>query len=218
MPVAQVITKLIFILAIFGFMLWNLSHLPVIDFRPYKIGTNIEQAMQLPENAKPDVYDTRFIYEKNGIQQEFTLKNYPKGDSTWVFVDQISTLISKGDVPKIHDFSITDSEYGDITDYILANKGKTYLAIMYDLNKTSKRGAQKAEEFYQLVKKQEIAFYALSGSSDEEIEKFREETGVTFPFCTTDPITLKTIVRSNPGIVLIENGTIEGKWAWRDIF
>ncbi|MCL1868159.1 MAG: DoxX family protein [Paludibacter sp.] len=218
MPVAQIITELVFILAVLGFMIWNLTHLPVIDFRPYKIGTNIEQAMQLPENAKPDVYNTKFIYEKNGVKQEFTLENYPKGDSTWVFVNQESTLVSKGDAPKIHDFSITDPEHGDITDYVLQNEGKTYLAIMYDLNKTSRCGVQKVEKLYQLAKKHGIDFYALSGSSDEEIEKFREETGVTFPFCTTDPITLKTIVRSNPGIVLIENGTIEGKWAWRDIF
>jgi len=217
MPVAQLITEMFFVLIILGFMLWNLTHLPVIDFRPYKIGTNIPQAMQLPEDAKPDVYDTKFIYEKNGVKQEFTLENYPKGDSTWVFVEQKSTLISKGDVPKIHDFSITDPVHGDITDYVLENEGKTYLAIMYDLNKTSKRGAQKVEELYQIAEKQGIMFYALSGSSQEEIESFRKETGVTFPFCTTDPVTLKTIVRANPGILLLQKGTIEGKWAWRDI-
>lgn len=218
MPVAQIITKLFFIIIILGFMLWNLTHLPVIDFRPYKIGTNIPMAMELPENAKPDVYDTKFIYEKDGVKQEFTLENYPKNDSNWVFVNQISTLVAKGDVPEIHDFSITDTEHGDITDYVLSNTDKTYLAIMYDLTKTSKRGAEQTEKLYQMAKKQGLMFYALSGSSDEEIEQFRQETGVTFPFCMTDPITLKTIVRSNPGIVLLKNGTVEGKWAWRDIF
>ncbi|MCL2597032.1 MAG: DoxX family membrane protein [Paludibacter sp.] len=216
MPIAQIISELFLILAILGFMMWNLTHLPVIDFRPYKIGTNIEQAMTLPENAKSDVYDTKFIYQKNGVQQEFTLENYPKNDSTWVFVEQKSTLISKGDVPKIHDFSITDPEHGDITDYILSNEGKTYLVIMYDLTKTSKRGTKKIEKLYQMAQQQGIPFYALSGSGEDEIENFRQKTSVTFPFCSTDPITLKTIIRANPGIVLIGNGTIIDKWAWRD--
>jgi peroxiredoxin len=134
-----------------------------------------------------------------------------------VFVDQKSVLISKGYVPPIHDFTINDPQNGDITEEALQYEGKTYLAIMYDLSKTSKRGAQKVEKLYQLNKNKGVGFYALSGSSQEEIEKFREETGVTFPFCQTDPVTLKTIIRSNPGIVLLNNGVIESKWAWRDI-
>ncbi|MDR2825091.1 MAG: DoxX family protein [Prevotellaceae bacterium] len=218
MPVAQVITELIFIAAVLGFMLWNLSHLPVIDFRPYKVGVNIEQEMQIPAGAPADVYDTKFIYEKNGVQKEFTLGNYPKNDSTWIFIDQKSILISKGYVPKIHDFSINDPEMGDITDDILHFAGETYLAVMYDLSKTSHKGAHNAEKLYQTAKSKGIKFYALSGSSQEEIEKFKAETGVTFPFCETDPTTLKTIVRANPGIILLKNGTITGKWAWRDIF
>jgi len=218
MPLAQIIMELFLLLAVLGFMMWNLTHLPVIDFRPYKIGTNIKQAMTLPENAQSDVYDTKFIYQKNGVEQEFTLENYPKNDSTWTFVGQKSTLVSKGDVPKIHDFSITDpEEFGDITDYILSHDGKTYLVIMYDLTKTSKRGAKKVEKLYQIARKECILFYALSGSAEDEIQQFRQKTGVTFPFCTTDPVTLKTIIRANPGVVLLENGTIINKWAWRDV-
>ncbi|MDR1652520.1 MAG: DoxX family membrane protein, partial [Prevotellaceae bacterium] len=67
MPVAQIVTELVFIAAILGFMVWNLSHLPVIDFRPYKIGVNIEQEMQIPQEAPADVYDIKFIYSKDGV-------------------------------------------------------------------------------------------------------------------------------------------------------
>jgi len=87
---------------------------------------------------------------------------------------------------------------------------------MYDLNKSSQKGAKKAEILYQKIKAQGAPFYALTASSDEEIEAFRKQTGVTFPFCKTDPITLKTIVRGNPGLMTIKNGTIIGKWNWRD--
>lgn len=206
----------VFILIGVSVSVYSYRHLPLIDFRPYKVGVNIPEAMKLPPGASPDKYLTTFIYEKNGVQKEFTLENYPKGDSTWKFVDQKTRLISKGFQPKIHDFSILNPQYDDITKEVLDDKGKTFLLVMYDLEKTSQEGARAAEPVYQKAKQEGISFYALTASSDEEIEAFRKQTGVTFPFCKTDPITLKTVIRANPGLVLLQDGTIKGKWNWRD--
>ncbi|MDD3078553.1 MAG: DoxX family protein [Paludibacter sp.] len=206
----------IFVLTGFGLSYYSYNHLPIIDFRPYKIGTNISEAMYVPDDAPMDKYETTFIYEKDGVQKEFTLENYPKNDSTWKFVDQKTTLISTGYKAPIHDFSIVTEGYDDITDEVIHYEGKSYLLVMYDLDKTSEKGAKKAEAIYQKYKDTNTRFYALTASSDETISKFKEKTGVTFPFCKTDPITLKTIVRSNPGLVLIENGVITGKWHWHD--
>jgi hypothetical protein len=196
--------------------LYSYRHLPMIDFLPYKIGVNIPKAMEIPDNAPSDVYETTFIYQKNGEQKEFTLENYPKGDPSWTFVDQKSVLISKGYKAPIHDFSIMNEQFDDITKEVLSYPGNTYLLICYDINETSVEGAMKAEQIYQKARKNGIKFYALTASSDDDIRKFVDKTGVTYQFWKTDMTALKTVIRANPGLVLIKNGTVEGKWNWRD--
>ncbi len=198
-----------------GLSVHGFRHQPMIDFRPYKVGVNIPEKMVVPEGAVGDKYETTLIYQKNGQQQEFTIENYPK-DSTWTFVEQKTTLVSKGFTPPIHNFSIVDQKLNDITEYVLTYKGTVNLLCMYDLSKTSLKGAEAAETLYQKIKASGAPFYALTASSDEEIDAFRSKTGATYPFCKTDPITLKTIVRGNPAMMTIKNGTIIGKWNWRD--
>ena len=198
-----------------GLSVHGFRHQPMIDFRPYKVGLNIPEKMVVPEGAVGDKYETTLIYKKDGQQQEFTIENYPK-DSTWTFVEQKTTLVSKGFTPPIHNFSIVDQKLNDITEYVLTYKGTVNLLCMYDLSKTSLKGAEAAETLYQKIKTSGAPFYALTASSDEEIDAFRSKTGATYPFCKTDPITLKTIVRGNPAMMTIKNGTIIGKWNWRD--
>ena len=198
-----------------GLSVHGFRHQPMIDFRPYKVGVNIPEKMVVPEGAAGDKYETTLIYQKNGQQKEFTIENYPK-DSTWTFVEQKTTLVSKGFTPPIHNFSIVDQKLNDITEYVLTYKGTVNLLCMYDLSKTSLKGAEAAETLYQKIKASGAPFYALTASSDEEIDAFRSKTGATYPFCKTDPITLKTIVRGNPAMMTIKNGTIIGKWNWRD--
>jgi hypothetical protein len=195
---------------------YSYRHLPLIDFLPYKIGVNIPKAMEIPENAPSDEYKTTFIYEKEGVQKEFTLETYPKGDSSWVFVDQKTELISKGYKAPIHDFSIMNAQFDDITQEVLNFPGETYLFIMYDLNETPEEGAKQAEMIYQKYKKTGVKFYALTGSSDADVQKFVDKTDVTFPFWKTDPTVLKTMIRANPGLILLKKGTIMGKWNWRN--
>jgi len=212
----QKILFILFILFGVGLSVYCYLHLPLIDFRPYKVGVNIPKAMEIPEGEKGDEYLTTFIYEKDGLQKEFTLENYPKGDSTWKFVDQKTVLVAEGFKPPVHDFSIVDANYDDITGEVLSDPGRTYLLVMYDLEKTSEEGAIKAEKIYQESLLNGTKFYALTASTDDVIKSFRGKTKITYPFCKTDPIALKTFIRANPGLVLIKNGTIEGKWNWRD--
>lgn len=216
LPHIEPFALVIFALLGIAISIYCYHHLPLIDFLPYKVGVNIPEAMHIPEGAKTDQYETTFIYEKNGQRKEFTLENYPKDDSTWVFIDQKTTLKSIGYRPPIHDFVIFDTQDEDITDIILQENNSAYLLIMYDVNKASKVGAKKAEKVYQKAQSTNSFFCAVTASSDEEIQKFVQATGVTYPFCKADPIMLKTIVRANPGLVLIKNGTIMGKWNWRD--
>lgn len=200
-------------LFIIGLSFYCFYYLPVLDFRPYKIGANIPEKMEFPENAEHDVYDVRLIYSKNGQQKEFTLDNYPKGDSTWTFVTQNSRLVKKGYQPPIHDFSITNAEGDDITDDVLSNPSYTFLLIAHKLDKANDTNVDKINDIFDFSKSKEYGFYALTASLPDKIQEWAENTGADYPFCTMDDITLKTIIRSNPGLLLIKDGTIVKKWS-----
>jgi len=200
------------LIAIFiGFMLLNLKYLPVIDFLPYSKGSNIPEKMIIPEGSSPDRYETTFIYEKDGIQKEFTLENYPADDTTWHFFDQKTILVEKGYQPPIHDLSILNIRTGiDLTENILANPGYTMLMVSTKLAEAKTGYLDKGYELGDNCSSLGIDFYVLTSSGADEIPVVMFD----FDFCQTDEITLKTMVRSNPGFILIKGGTIIDKWSW----
>ncbi|MDR1730321.1 MAG: DoxX family protein [Prevotellaceae bacterium] len=198
---------------------YSYQNLPVIDFRPYKIGTDIQKSMEIPENEPRDEYETVLIYEKNGVAQEFTLENYPQ-DSSWTFVDSKSKLIKKGYEPPIHDFTIENPEMGDITEDIIENDGYTFLLVMPKVEKASTSKRNEINAVYDFTRKHGYNFYALTatGLGSKELEEFVVESGgAEYPFMNTDEITLKTIIRSNPGLVLVKDGIIINKWSYPNI-
>lgn len=195
-------------------------NLPIIDFRPYKNGTNIIESMEVPEGAEEDEFETILIYEKDGQQQEFSLENYPKNDSSWTFVDSQHKLIKKGYEPPIHDFSLEHPDDGDITDDVLQNEGYTFLLVCYRVEKASTNKRKEINNIYEFAKENGYGFYCMTatGLETEEMREFKTEMewgkdGEGYPFVNTDEITLKTIVRSNPGLVLIKNGVVINKWS-----
>lgn len=200
------------ILFVFALSFYCLQYLPVLDFRPYKIGVNIKSGMEIPEGARPSVFESRFILEKNGKRQEFTLDNYP--DSTWTFVETRTLLKEKGYEPPIHDFSMMSVETGeDLTDSVLSDKGYTFLLVAHRIENADDSNIDLINEIYDYSVEHGYGFYALTSSPEEEISSWREKTGAEYPFCQMDDITLKTIIRSNPGLLLLKDGTILNKWS-----
>ena len=222
----ECLIALLTILAAMAFMAWTNNHLPIKDFRPYKIGNHIPTLMEYPEDAEPDQYEISFVYAKDGIEQTFTLENYPKGDSTWTFVRQESKLIKKGYEPPIHDLEIMNVDYEDITWDILESEEPVTLVVMYDLAKADKEQISKIEQLYnaelqrscaELLNSDEVALnntmYILTGSSTNEIITFSmEHPALSDCICTCDPVTLKTIVRANPGVIVVQNGVVIDKY------
>ena len=201
---------------VFTLSFYCLDRLPVLDFRPYKIGKNILEGMTMPEGAKPSVYESIFILEKNGEKKEFTLDNYP--DSTWTFVDTRTILKEKGYEPAIHDFSMIDLNTGeDITDDVLTDIGYTFLLVAHRIEEADDSNIDLINEIYDYSVEHGYKFYCLTSSPEEQIELWKDKTGAEYPFCQMDDITLKTMVRSNPGLILIKNGTILNKWSDEDI-
>ena len=200
------------LLFVFALSFYCLEYLPVLDFRHYKIGTNIKAGMEIPEGAKPSVFESRFVLEKDGRRQEFTLDNYP--DSTWTFVETRTVLKEKGYEPPIHDFSMISLGTGeDITDSVLSDKGYAFLLVAHRIEEADDSNIDLINEIYDYSAEYGYGFYALTSSPDEEIGMWRERTGAEYPFCQMDDITLKTIIRSNPGLLLIKDGTILNKWS-----
>ena len=198
-----------FILLLSFYCLWNL---PILDFRPYKIGTHIKSAMEVPEGAALDRIETYFLMEKDGIRQEFTVDNYP--DSTWTYIEAKTVVVEKGYEPPIHDFSVQDLETGeDITEQLLANEDYTFLLIAHRIEEADDSNIDLINELYDYCLEHGYAFYALTSSPVDEIELWRDKTGAEYAFCQMDDITLKTIVRSNPGLLLLKDGTILNKWS-----
>lgn len=209
----EIIIALAALGSVAGIMGYSYTHLPQIDFRPYKVGNHIPTLMEIPDDAEVDQYEITLIYAKDGKEQTFTLENYPKGDPEWTFVDQKSVLIKKGYVPPIHDFEIETLEGDYITQDILESEEPVTLVVMYDLSKTDTTQLEKL--MYMIHEYPRV--YFLTASGEEEIFAFAEELGLdeetTYStFCFTDPITLKTIVRANPGVIVVQNGTIIDKY------
>ncbi|WP_273412905.1 BT_3928 family protein [Prevotella aurantiaca] len=198
--------------------LLSLYHLPLFDFRPYYIGQNIWKGMQIPKGAKQTKYKTTFICTKDGVQKEFDENNYPYDDSTWVFVDTKQEVVEQGYEPPIHDFSITNSKTDeDLTEQILNKDGYTFLLISPLLEVAQDRNFGDIESIYEYAKENGYAFYGLTASTEKGIKHWRDITGAEYPFYTTDGTTLKTVIRSNPGLLLLYKGTIINKWNHNDI-
>lgn len=203
---------ILFILLTSIYCLW---YLPLFDFRPYHIGANIPKDMEIPEGAEQPQFETTFVMEKDGKRKTFTVDNYP--DSTWQFVDSKTVKVKEGYVPPIHDFAIELADGDDITDQVLGHKGYTFLLISPHLETADDSNFGAIDQIYEYAQDQHIPFYCLTASTEEAIQRWEDITGAEYPFYLTDETTLKTIIRSNPGLVLIKDGTIIRKWSHNDL-
>lgn len=196
--------------------LYSYKHLPILDFRPYHVGANIPDKMNIPDDAPVDEYKVILFYEKDGETREFTIDNLP--DSTWNWVDTKSILIKKGYEPPVKNFIIeTAYERNDVTELILSNKEVSFLLISYDLNDANPESQEKINKLADYAMHYQHQFYCLTASPEITINEFIEKNKASYEFFNTDEITLKTIIRSNPGLVLLKEGTIIAKWHYNDI-
>lgn len=216
-PVAALLTLLFGVL----FSLHNVYRLPVFDFRPYKVGANIPQQMFVdPEKA--DVLETVFIYSKDGVEEEFTEENYPWNDSTWTFVEMKTKLVKEGEKPAIEDFAVESLYYdeaggdwnigGDITDIILSEPSYTFLMVAYSLEKMNLKHLERFKEVHRYAEVNGYSFYLLTSSSADMVGEWEEHHRTGFQFCHADERVLKTMIRANPGLMLLKEGTVIDKW------
>jgi hypothetical protein len=197
------------------FMQYNMRHLPTWDFRPYAIGVNIIDGMTIPEDAPTDEYETLFVLEKEGEQRLFTYDNYP--DSTWTLVRRESRLVSRGYVPPITDFYLTSLDGEDVTWEVLEQPGYTFLLVARDLKRANEGMLDVINDLHDYAKVGGHSFYMLTSSNGDVINEWNEHTGAAYSYLSADETLLKTMVRSNLGLIVLRDATIIGKWSASDL-
>lgn len=213
---------------VFGvvFSIYNVVRLPVMDFRPYHVGANIPQQMYVdPEKA--DVLETLFIYSKDGVEQEFTEENYPWDDSTWTYVDMVTRVVKEGEKPKIEDFAIGTLYYdeaggmwhsgGNITDIVLSEPSYVFLMIAHSLESASLSRLDGFKNIHQYAEENGYPFYLVTASPASVVGQWEDKYQTGFQFTHADERVLKTMIRANPGLILLKEGTVINKWDDRGI-
>lgn len=217
--IAERLVIILFFAGCIVFSSYNLRHLPLLDFRPYDIGTSIPEEMKIPEDKPVDEYETTLFYRnlETGEEEAFTIENYPTDTALWEFVTSESVLVKKGYEPPIHDFGITDSYGSDITDALLADRGYTLMMVAYDIEGADAEALATANDWYTLERLAgDFTFLPVTATASSRLYEISDSLGLTYPWNSGDETMLKTVVRSNPGFVLLKNGVVIGKWSWRD--
>ena len=201
-----------------GLQWWTLHHLPYHDCLPYRVGNNLLEEMKPKPGATEAVYATTFVYEKNGVKQEFTMDNYPWKDSTWKFVSSNNKLIKEATgQAEIHDFILTDSAGTDQTQAILGAKGYTFIWFLRDANKAHIQNIDKVRALIQKAKDQKIPFYVACSAGRDMSKTYQEAWNMRdVPFMTLDVTASKTAMRTDPGLMLLQDGVVTKKWSYLD--
>ena len=203
-----------------GFSLYTYNYLPILDFLPYKKGNNLPALMVMPPGADPDIYEITYTLKNKGTGETKTMsdKEYLKTeiwkDTNWeIFGDSESKLIKKGYDVKIKDLKINDSQGTDYTKEIIENPYYNLVIVAYDLDKTNKTAigdlnaiAMNAAENYN------IRTVLLTSASALGAEQFSKKNKLIMEIFYADAIPLKSMVRANPGLILLKNGTVVNKW------
>ncbi|SDS06560.1 BT_3928 family protein [Gramella sp. MAR_2010_147] len=200
-------------MACFAFCYHVLMHLPVFDFRPYSIGNNIPEKMKLPEGAAMAEVTYSWKFKVDG--EEKVIKNngaYPQIDGEFIGVE--TTQTGENAIAPIHDFVIEGKE-GDITDEVLS-ANKVLLIVAYNLRSTERDGYEAVKSLSENAKQKGYRVIGLTASGEEFQNELIKEYNLDFDFYQTDETALKTIVRSNPGFLTLEKGTITQKKHWFD--
>tara|TARA_R110000751_G_scaffold125930_9_gene227694 strand:+ start:434 stop:1531 length:1098 start_codon:yes stop_codon:yes gene_type:complete len=201
-------------IACVGYVYYVLNHLPVIDFRPYEIGKNIEEGMNTPADAPKAVFEYKWKFNVNGNEEIYvTNGDYPTVDGE--FIDVETEEIQAGYEPPVHDFTIEQN--GEDFAAALLQEPKLVMVIAYDLRKSNLEVFKEIKAVTDNALKAGYIVIGMSASGPDQTDALKKENNLAFDFYFTDETTLKTIVRSNPGVLVLEKGTIVQKLHYNDL-
>ncbi len=204
---------IVFVSGLFaGFSYYNYSHLPLIDFRSWKVGNRL-----VPENPKPLEFYITYRNKETGEKKEYLSQNIPWKDSLWVAKwEYVSTREHDPNEIKATAVAFTDLNGNNVTDVFIRNPEYQFLLMAYDLEKAGDKKMQEILELYNKAEDASISFACITSSSQELIRDYLEKYELPYEFYFADDTSLEMIIRSNPGLVLLKNSVIIGKWHYND--
>lgn len=206
---------LVLILVVGGFTFMSVyayRHLPLIDFMAWKVGNRINE-----KSKQPVIFYVTYKNKSTGEEREFISPNYPWNDSVWlsqwIFKSQrvVDPNADNGVALRIE-----DAQGNDYTSGIIDNPEFQFILVAYDLDQTNVEGFRRILPFYKKAVADGYSLVCLTNTLHDGIRKFRMENGAAFDFYNSDDVVLKTMVRSNPGLILIRDGVVLAKWPFRD--
>ncbi|HZX61973.1 MAG TPA: BT_3928 family protein [Bacteroidales bacterium] len=208
---AQKMFLLIFSLSFLGVSIYSYRHLPIIDFMGWRVGSKIN----LP--ATPLKFFVTYKNKVTGEEKEYLTPDYPWNDSVWisqwVFKSQRAVDPAKGQALALR---VEDERGADVSSSIVDNPDLQFILVAYDLGKTDTVAFHRILPFYKKATNEGYSFICLTSSLQGDIKKFRMDNGTAFSFYNVDDVVLKTMVRSNPGLIVIRNGIVLAKWPFRN--
>lgn len=193
-----------------GTAYYVLHNEPFVDFRPYKVGVSIPEAMKVPDDAEKPIYENTWVYSVDGTEKEYSDADEPWNIPGAQFVSRATKLVKKGFEPEITGFTIETRDGRNVTDSILSLE-RVFVVVSYDIASSSPK---RWEKINAKAASRQFPVIVLANSADD---KYSDMYGIKVPVYFADPVTLKTIIRSNPGIVELRRGTVAGKWSYFNI-
>lgn len=204
------------ILAVLTVQWYVMRYLPVVDCLPFKVGNNILELREMPENAIPDVKEYRFTYEKDGEQKEFSMDDLP--DSSWNFVSRHDVIIKKGsnNEPPIKDFYLNSFSGNDSTEAILSQNGEYYMFFIKEVGGKVDRWQEAFDKLYTKANSEGKGLVIVSSNPDSARAYFKKEKGYDVPVFSLDATSFKTAARTDPALYLMRGPVVQQKWGWAD--
>lgn len=194
-----------------AFEVYNIRHLPVIDFSDWKAGQNM-----ISPAKQPFKYYLLFRNKGTGEEKEYLSPDYPFNDSLWLSQWEFISQRVEDPNPRMHNIVILDENMSDYTQSVIENPEFQFILISSDVSLTNQKGMDRGVKLWNECKNRQIDFILLSASLPDEIDQFRKVSGFDGDAYSADDTELKTMIRSNPGLILMKNGTILAKWHYND--
>lgn len=207
----------VFTLISVSFSVYCWHYLPVKNFLLFKKGNDIRALTVVPDGAPADIYENVFIYKKNGEEQEFTLAEMRGRDlkkEGYSFVDRRDKLLSKGYETAIHDFKIMDESRANdyVANFFANDTAYKLLIVLNEVAKANEAAMKELHDILNTCQKEGVEVYPITASSSEEVQAFCDKHSLQIPFYYGDKTNLKSIIRSNPGLVLLKGNVVRKNW------
>lgn len=200
------------VLLVLGFQWYVMRYLPVVDCLPFKVGNNILELRKMPSNAIPDKKEYRFIYQKDGRQKEYSVKDLP--DSTWEFVSRKDVIIEKGsnNEPPIKDFNLYSASGTDSTESVMNIDTNYYMFYIKDIDETKDKWFDTFKQLYDQSKKSEKPIIIVTIEPEKAENFFNVSNNFNLEIFSLDATAFKTAARTNPELYLMHGPEVKKKW------